>query len=79
MDFTGSVFRWANDETDEAIECCALLCPHCVSTGDDLAAILRFKELRCVEVVKLCYDEEITWSDLGPIGPTSILRVPNSL
>ena len=65
MDFTGLGFRWANAETDEAVECCALLCPQCKSTDKELAAILRFRALRCVEVLKLCYDDEITWDDLG--------------
>jgi hypothetical protein len=64
LDFTGEVYRWASAETDEAIECCALWCPQCEWTHD-LTAILKFRELRCVEVMKLCFDQEIAWSDLG--------------
>lgn len=66
----------ANAETDEAVERCAPLCPQCKSIDKDQAAILRCPALRCVEVLKLCYDDELTWDDLGvrPLSQNIIIN-----
>jgi hypothetical protein len=65
MDFTGLGLRWASAELDEAVECCAAECERC-GWEHDVSAVIRFRALRPVEVIRICFDENLSWEDVLP-------------